>query len=93
MSTKQRVRLYPVKFFPATDDLEKHAYAPDARGGFRPVDPAHIGTISLACPYADCGAPLVWDVSASYLSVSRFQCDTGHRKSISDPDRKGVVQI
>ena len=84
-------RLYPVAFFPATIDLMTHTYEADVRGGYRPVDPRHRGTISLNCPYADCTSPLVWDVSRAYLSISRFKCPHCHNRSSGHRDATGTI--
>ena len=90
MPGKQLPKVYPVKFFPTTVRLGTRTYDPDPRGGFRPRDQHHSGSISLTCPYPDCGAPLVWDVSGGYLGISYFKCDKCHRQSSGDAHAKGI---
>ena len=91
MTAMPRARLYPVLFFETAVDLAFHAYEPDPRGGYRPVDLEHRGSFAFNCPHPGCGKPLVWDVSQDYLRRSHLQCPWCHKKSSGDPRAKGMI--
>jgi hypothetical protein len=67
--------------FPPRADLHL-TFRAHPKGGITPIDASGRGTLTVRCPYADCGAVLVREVNANALADGYFQCSACHRKSL-----------
>lgn len=73
--------LFPYATFPPRADL--HAtYRVHPNGGYTPIEADGLGSLTVRCPYDDCGAVLVREVNARAISDGYFQCAACHRKSL-----------
>jgi hypothetical protein len=73
--------LSPSATFPPRADL--HAtYRVHGDGSLTPIATDGRGSLTVRCPYPDCGVVLVRQVNSAALADGYFQCLQCHRKSL-----------